>query len=402
MSKRRHVGIASGAVLSALIAAGCSGGGDGGSQESTAAASATSAGPAEITVNEPVVATYDGGLMILDGDTLQMQAEVPMQGFLRINPAGDDSHVMVSTGTGFETLDAVSGRMTDVAFPAPEPGHVVVHGEKTILFSDGTGEITVFDTHDLADGEPETQKFSSPAPHHGVAVVLEDGTLVRSEGTEEGRTGAVALTADGQEIATSSECPGLHGETVAAGEVVAFGCENGTLIFRDGAFTKVPSAAEYGRTGTLKGHGDSPVALGDYKIDPDAELERPDRFILLDTVANQTRVVPLPEGVSYSWRSLGRGAHGEALILGTDGKLHVIDPVSAEIVRSIDVVQPWTEPDDWQQPRPALFTRDHDVYVTDPASNEIHLVDLEAGEVTQTAGLPNTPNEISGTVGHEH
>jgi hypothetical protein len=164
----------------------------------------------------------------------------------------------------------------------------------------------------------------------------------------------------------------------------------------------VPSADEYGRTGTLKGHADSPIALGDYKVDPDAELERPESFILLDTVSNQSRVVPLPQGVSYSWRSLGRGAHAEALILGTDGKLHVIDPVSAQIVRSIDVVQPWTEPDDWQQPRPALFTRGHDIYVTDPAADEIHLVDIESGEVTQTATLPNTPNEVSGTAGHEH
>lgn len=401
---RHPLALTSGAVLTALVLAGCgSGGGDSAPTSDAQAATSASDVPAEIIVNEPVAVTYDGGIIVLDGQTLESKADIPLDGFLRLNPAGDDSHVMVSTGEGFQVLDAVGGTLTDTVFPAPKPGHVVVHGENTVLFADGTGEVTIFDPHDLeAGGDPQTEKFSATAAHHGVAVVLNDGTRLISEGTEDGRTGAVALDADGKEIARTEECPGLHGETVVADEVVVFGCENGPIVYKAGAFTKIPSPDAYGRTGNIKGHPDSPVALTDYKVDPDAELERPTQFALVDTTTNQLKLVPMPEGASYSFRSLARGPHAEALMLGTDGKLHVYDPATAELVRSIDVVTPWSEPDEWQQPQPTVFVRDHDVYVTDPASSEIHIVDVETGEITLTASLPHTPNELNGPVGHEH
>lgn len=137
-------------------------------------------------------------------------------------------------------------------------------------------------------------------------------------------------------------------------------------------------------------------------MDPDAELERPNQFALIDTAGNRLQLVTLPPSVSYSFRSLARGPHAEALILGTDGKLYVIDPASGDTVKTIAVTEPWTEPDDWQQPRPTVFTRDHDVYVTDPATRQLHLVDIESGAVTKTATLENAPNELSGAVGHEH
>ncbi|MGV7337204.1 hypothetical protein PJH59_29470, partial [Mycobacterium kansasii] len=81
----------------------------------------------------------------------------------------------------------------------------------------------------------------------------------------------------------------------------------------------------------------------------------------VDTSTDHLRLVALPQSVSYSFRSLARGPHAEGLILGTDGNLHVIDPVSGRTVKTIAVVEPWTEPDDWQQPRPSVFARGHDV-----------------------------------------
>jgi hypothetical protein len=84
----------------------------------------------------------------------------------------------------------------------------------------------------------------------------------------------------------------------------------------DGRFTKIAGPGAYGRVGTFKAHNDSAVALGDFKVDPNAEVERPNHFALIDTESNQVKVVLLPASVSYSWRSLARGPHGEALILG--------------------------------------------------------------------------------------
>ncbi|MGB2918950.1 MAG: hypothetical protein WA944_08800 [Mycobacterium sp.] len=71
-------------------------------------------------------------------------------------------------------------------------------------------------------------------------------------------------------------------------------------------------------------------------------------------------------------------------------------------MRSIQVTEPWSEPDDWQQPGPAVFTRENAVYVSDPAAKQIHLVDLQAAGVTTSAALEQTPNELSGAVGHDH
>lgn len=353
-------------------------------------------------IPDPLVVTYDGGLYVLDGNTLQVKADVPLEGFLRVNPAGDDTHVMVTTDQGFRLLDASAGELTDTTFMADEPGHVVAHGEHTVLFADGSGEITVLDPHELTASVPRMRGMKAPQPHHGVAVVLDDGSWVRSEGNSDERSGAVAFDASDREIARSAECPGIHGETVVEASTLVFGCENGALTFSDGAFTKVAAPDQYGRVGTVRGHQDSPVALGDYKVDPDAELERPNRFALVDTATDQLRLVSLPQAVSYSFRSLARGPHAEGLILGTDGNLHVIDPASGRTLKTIAVVEPWTEPEDWQQPRPSVFARGHDVFVTDPATRQIHAVDVESGEKGASVTLDQAPNELSGTVGHEH
>ena len=385
------------AVAAAIMLAACGG------EDTPAADSAPpETTPAEVDVAEPVVATYDGGLYVIDGATLEVKADIPKEGFLRVNPAGDTEHVLVSTSDGFQVLDAANGRLTDTTFAAEEPGHVVPHGENTVLFADGSGEITVFDPHHLADGTPEVRTMKAPEPHHGVAVVLSDGTQVRSEGNEDTRSGAVAFDTNGAEIARSSECPGIHGEAVVAEETAMFGCEDGVLAFADGRFTKIPSPGEYGRVGTIKAHADSAIGLGDFKVDPEAELERTEQFSLIDGDSNELKVMRLPASVSYSWRSLARGPYAEALILGTDGNLYVIDPNSGTTTKTIAVTDKWTEPDDWQQPRPAVFARGHDIYVSEPATKQLHAVDIEAGAVTNSVTLEQTPNEISGAVGHDH
>ncbi|UXA17586.1 zinc metallochaperone AztD [Mycobacterium sp. SMC-4] len=401
MSNTRWLYRAGALSCTAALLVACGGGNDTAGQTDTDTSPATDTPAQTVSVSEPLVATYDGGLYILDGETLEVRQDIPLDGFLRVNPAGDESHVLVTTTEGFRILDAANGQLTDDTFPASDAGHVVAHGERTVLFADGTGEITAFDPHDLANGMPETENFKTPQPHHGVAVILSDGTLVHSLGDPEGRTGAVALQGD-TEIARNEDCPGLHGETVVADEAVVLGCENGALIYAGGQFTKVASPTPYGRIGNIKGHDDSPVALGDMKVDEDAELERPEQFSLIDTTTDQLRIVNLPASVSYSFRSLARGPQAQALIMGTDGKLYVFDPVTGDTVKTIDVTEAWTEPDDWQDPRPTVFTREDAVYVTDPATRQIHLVDLQAGTITTSATLEQTPNELSGAVGHHH
>ncbi|GII97834.1 hypothetical protein CLV28_2196 [Sediminihabitans luteus] len=359
-----------------------------------------------------LVLTDDHGVTVLDAETLEPVGDVAVDGFVRVNPAGDGRHVAVSTEGGFRLLDVGTWSeahgdhahhyvsdpaLTDVTYPAEKPGHVVVHGGRTAFFDDGTGEVRVVDADHVAHGPDEADLVEAEHAHHGVAVEREDGSLVLTLGTEEERTGIVLLDAEGAEVARDETCPGVHGEAVAADETVVVGCQDGMLVVSGDTIRKVASPDAYGRMGNQAGHEESPIVLGDYKSDPDAELERPERVALVDTRDATLRLVDLP--ASYSFRSLGRGPDGEALVLGTDGALHVIDAATGEITRSIDVVDAWTEPDDWQQPRPALHVRGELAYVTDPAGRAVHAVDLVTGDVWRTAELGSVPNEITSVDG---
>ena len=360
------------------------------------------------TAQPRLVTTYDGGLQVLDPGTFEVLGDFPLAGFNRVSPAGDGRHVIISTARGFEVLDtgawtaggthyAQEPAMTDIVFPTTKPGHVVRHGGKTILFSDGTGEVTVFNSADLASGQPRVETHRAEEAHHGVAVELANGELVLTLGNDEDRPGIVVLDEDGKEIARNEDCPGVHGEATAAGEAVVIGCQTGVLVYAGGTITKLDSPTPYGRIGNQAGSAESVVTLGDYKKDKDAELERPRQVSLINTEAKSLALVDL--GTSYSFRSLARGPHGEALVLGTDGALHVIDPDSAAVTSRFPVIPAWEEPLDWQQPRPTVVVNGHTAFITDPGSNSIHAVDVESGKVTGTGTLRNTPNELAAVTG---
>ncbi|MGW0759870.1 zinc metallochaperone AztD [Streptomyces sp. NPDC002814] len=353
-----------------------------------------------VAVKDPLVATFDGGLYVLDGESLKLADTIELPGFNRVNPAGDDSHVVVSTDAGFRVLNAAEQTFTGVEYKGAKPGHVVRHAGKTVLFTDGTGEVTVFDPDDLAGGEkPQGRTYTSAEPHHGVAIELSNGELLSTLGTEEKRTGALVLDKNNKELQRNEKCPGVHGEAAAKGEAVGIGCEDGILIYKDGKFTKVDAPDDYGRIGNQSGSDVSPILLGDYKTDPEAELERPTRISLINTETAKLRLVDL--GTSYSFRSLGRGPQGEALVLGTNGTLHVIDPETGKVDKKIPVVGEWQEPLDWQQARPTLFVRDHTAYVSEPGTRKLHAVDIESGKKVTSVTLPKSTNELSGVVaGH--
>lgn len=378
-------------------------------EEETATDGVEAAGP------QPRVAvTYDGGVLVLDPDEGEVLLDEPLEGFTRLNPAGDGRHLLVSGAGGFTALDlgawtdehgdhghsfTADPQLTSWTVPAEEPGHVVPHHGRTTLFDDGTGTITAFDPHDLGDlpdGEPELETWQTPEAHHGVAVQDGHGNLMHTVGDEESRSGIVVTTASGAQLAASDQCPGVHGEAFA-GDVAVVGCEDGVLVVDGREIRKVAAPDAYGRIGNQAGHETSPYVLGDYKVDADAELERPTRVTLVDTRDASLRLVDLP--ASYSFRSLGRTADGDGLVLGTDGRLHVVDAERGRVSRSVRVTEPWREPMDWQQPRPTLLVLGETAYVTEPDSDELHVVDLADLEVEDTIALPETPNELSGVAG---
>jgi len=355
--------------------------------------------------------TYDGGILVLDGTTLEVEADLPLEGFNRLNPAGDGRHALVTTTAGFEILDlgtwtddegshVADPQLTDLVFEAEAAGHVVRHDGKTILFADGTGDTTIFETAALLEGElPETEVVASEEAHHGVAIELADGTLLSTLGNSDTRTGVRALDASRTEVDRNEQCPSVHGEGAAANEVAVFGCSDGVLIYDNGAFTKVQSPDVYGRTGNQYVSETSTIAVGDYNSDPDSEGYLLNQLVFIDTVAKTSSVVDLPDGAAYTWRGVGRGPSNEVLVLSSDGSLYQLDEATGDVTNSWPVIAPWQSPVEWQDAHPALTINGSVAYVTEPATSKIHAIDLTTGEITQSATLPAAPNEIAVVTG---
>ncbi len=349
--------------------------------------------------------TVPNGVMVLDAKTLDIVDEFSTEEFTRVNAAGDGRHVFLTTSEGFQLLDTQEPALTDTTVPATAAGHVVRHADKTVLFDDGTGTTSIFETDALDDSAgdmPDMTTYTADTPHHGVSIVLEDGTLLTTRGDEETRTGAMALEADGEEwteTASNDQCPGIHGEGTAADEAVVFGCEDGALLFKDGAFEKLDAPDEFGRMGNAYVSEESPIVVGDYKTDPDAEGYLLDSLALIDTEASTFDVVELPEGVEYTFRDVARGPDDHAYIIATDGSIHVLDPTTGEIFDEFPVVEPWEGPAEWQDAHPAITVDGDIAYVTEPARNTVHAVDLTTGEKTASAQLDAAPNEIAVALG---
>lgn len=354
-----------------------------------------------------VALTYDGGVIVLDGESLEPVGRVELDGFLRINAAGDhDGHAFVTAVDGFHVLDSglASGSVefTGEVFEAVAAGHATPHAGRTALFDDGTGEVQVFDTDAVGTGNlPEVDTIASDAAHHGVAIELTDGTILSTIGTEEARTGVRHLAADGAELARNEQCPSVHGEGALKGEVVMFGCQDGVLLFDAGAFTKIQAPHEFGRTGNAYVTDTSAIAFGDYKTDPDQEGYLLSQLVRIDTEAQTMSIIDLPDGAEYTWRGVGRDAHDNVVVLGADGSLSVLNE-SGQIVDSWNIIEPWESPTEWQQPHPGLRVVGDLAYVTEPAASRVLVVDLHTGEITAEVALDIVPNEFVVVGAAEH
>lgn len=67
-------------------------------EANSADGSAEAEAPAEVSSPQArLVATYDGGIVVLDAETLEPVTDIPLEGFNRLNRLGDERNVVVST-----------------------------------------------------------------------------------------------------------------------------------------------------------------------------------------------------------------------------------------------------------------------------------------------------------------
>ncbi len=365
------------------------------------AAPASSASGASADATGRIAVSSEGGISVLDGTTLELIKTFDSEEFTRLNAAGDGRHVFVTTTSGFQLLDMADPELTDLVVDATAAGHVVRHAGQTVLFDDGTGTTTIMESADLARTSselPQTRTYTADSAHHGVSIVLADGTLLTTLGDETSRSGAVALEAHEDHwhsFTESKECPGIHGEGTAANEAVVFGCEDGALLYHDGKFEKFTAPDKYGRMGNAFVSETSPIVVGDYKNDPDAEGYLLNSVALIDTEKHSFNVVDLPDSVNYTFRDVARGPGDLVYILSTNGSIHVLDPKDGKIVNEFPVIKTWDGPVEWQDAHPAIVAHGDTAYVTEPAANSIHAVDLTTGKITASRKMDVTPNEIA-------
>lgn len=402
------------------------------SASSSAAPGATHSAPDDHTgtVSEHASPTprialaYDGGLVVLDAGTLETVGDLELDGFNRINPLGDGRHVAVATAGGWAVLDAgtwgeahgdhahyftAEPALHDVIVPAEKPAHVVVHDGLTSLFDDDTGQVTVVETDEWTDmlehGDVHAvREYTTEAPHHGVAAAANDGTMLVTEGDDDGVSSVKIVDANDDVIVSSDQCPGLHGETAFTGangeHYMMTGCHDGVLVFHGDHAHKIEHEDDFGRIGNAFSLDGSDIVLGDYKTDPEGGIGLTEAT-LIDVENDSITVIDPFDGADaqYTWRGLARGDDGEALVLGTDGALRVIDPTTGDAVHTVDIIDSWEVPEEWQSPHPALMVLEGMAYVTEPATGEIHAVDYVAGEVWKSAEVGVEMNEIAGATG---
>lgn len=360
-----------------------------------------------------VFLTFDGGVMALNAQTGEHVGTVKEDGFLRLSALTDGRHIVVADGDEFKVLDSglvarehgdhnhyyeQNPMWTGVRFDAPEASHAVSHHGKTALFSDGDGQVQVVDNSVFAQDAVEQSQIiqrATSGAHHGVAVPLSDDGLLVTQGDEEHRDTIQALDKEGKLIAETTDCPGVHGEAVvrvASRDVVSVGCENGPVVYKDGKFHKVDVPEDYQRSGNQFSAPDSHIVLTDYKVDQDADLERPTRIGLIDTQTAQMKTVDL--GSPYWFRSFGYGKGNKAVVLTYDGNLNMVDTKTGEISGRVKVVDHWEESEDWQEPGPAVQVLGEYVYITEPGAKKLHVVNIERSELVESFELPEVPNEM--------
>ena len=404
-------------ALSAGLTA-CSTTADKPADKSTSSESSSAvAQPTEVRGEQTRLAiSTDGGVMVVDatdaekGTAPKLLKEFDAKGYLRLNPSGDGRHVIVSTEDAFKPLDlgafavahgdhshyyAGDATWSELTVKAKAPGHVVGTPENTVLFDDETGQVTEVELKDLVAGNPENaikDQFNIP-PHHGIALKLADGKYLTTKPEGEKAAGLMEVDKSGKELKDFMECPGTHGVGEAADGVVLAGCTDGVLIYRDGEVKKLKAKDSYGRTASEAASMNSQYVIGDYKVEENNKEEKPTRIVAVDTKAGVTKLVDL--GTSYSFRSLKMTDTGTGVVLGTDGKIHLIDAAAGTVSKSIPVIDKWEVPADWQETRPSIALKGDVAYVTNPADNTLHVVDLKAGKVTAKANLPKKPDEIT-------
>lgn len=345
--------------------------------------------PARVLVSDaeqPVVSVFG------DGEALgRFRLRAPA--FLSAGPSGRYGYAAQGEGDQVAVVDGGgAGQPALLAFTLPgvEPSHVVGHGDQVAVFNDGDGTASVFEERALRDDRPEVTTLRTARGHHGVAVPHHDRVLVTlpdpADPNAELPVGVEVRDLAGRVLQTFSGCPELHGEA-AAGDVVAFGCEDGVLLVRrDGegyAASKVayPEGGEEGAHATsLRGGDGLPYLVGNFG---ERALVRVD--------LEHGAAVALP--VQAVLAAFDLDDQGRVVALTGDGHLRLLAHDGRQL-RDVRVIPAFDPDGDWPL-RPKLTVAGGSAYVTDARAGEVAEVDLESFTVADRLEVGGKPASVA-------
>ncbi|MCF6368732.1 metallochaperone AztD [Rhizobium halophilum] len=350
-------------------------------------------------------------LTVLDATKGERLAQFPLKGHVTHLVLSESGQTLFAVQMDHDAVEVVKtglvfsdhGEHRDLELEEPvtitriegkRPVHAVPHGDRILQFFDLEGEARIFDEAMLLEGKAEQDVVKASAPHHGVAVPMGNHMLVSEPdlsgevkaGELPPRLGLKVLDKDGRQVGETSTCTGLHGEASSAG-IVAFGCKEGVLIVRDSRDGPQPEMLHYrddmpqGQVGTLLGGKAMQFFLGNYGDD---------KVVVIDPSADSPyRVVSLPvRRVDFA---LDPERASTAYIFTEDGKLHVLDVLSGELTRSVQVTEAYSKDGHWRDPRPRLAVMGDEIAVTDPRRQRVLILDaasLKEVRSMEVEGLP--------------
>ncbi|SFB63315.1 hypothetical protein SAMN03159496_06205 [Rhizobium sp. NFR07] len=315
-----------------------------------------------------------------------------------------DENIIHAISTGIALSDHGEHRDIEINEPkllstvirGQKPGHVVTHDDQVAVFYDREQKFDLVSEDALAGGNAQLKAFDTIAAHHGVAVPVRNHFLVSmpnieapvKEGELPPRRGLRVVNDEGSQVGEVAACTGLHGEATSA-RLVGFGCEEGVLIARPGGMDgpklemlRYGDTLPKGKVSTLLGGKSMQFFLGNYGedkvvlIDPDS-ADEPYRLIELPTRRVDFALDPAEPRNAY--------------VLTEDGKLHLIDVVKGEIVKSETVTEPYSKDGHWRDPRPRIAVADGKLAITDPRNGLIRVVDGSSLKEERTIAVAGQP-----------
>ncbi len=259
------------------------------------------------------------------------------------------------------------------------PLHFASYGNGIAVFNEADGTVALLDAR-LLGISVDYETVTAAGPDHGAVVPLDDALVI-------GLLAANSVEvhdAAGKLIDTFADCAAPHGQA-RLGDAALFGCANGVLVVRETApgqfaadLIATPTAADGVRVGSLVSRGGERYIVGNFGegfavIDPTGLT-----LATYGTEGTQLGGVLFDDGTTFAR-------------LGSDGWLRSFDLATGSELAALAVVRPLAQ----GAVRPSVTSAGDLAFVTDPATQQVVVVDLDTLLITDRLELGFVPDGVA-------